>query len=61
MTYDLVWQKQPGTHDDDFLYSFSIPFGMDYIHGTSNIETSDGKVGATGKLNEDFEVSIELQ
>ncbi|MFC1755788.1 NAD-dependent epimerase/dehydratase family protein [Patescibacteria group bacterium] len=61
VSYDLVWQKQPGTSGDDYYYSFSVPFGMEYMGGEGNIEYSDGKVGSTGVLNEDFEVSIELQ
>ena len=61
VSYDLVWQKQPGTSGDDYYYSFSVPFGMEYMSGEGNIEYSDGKVGSTGVLNEDFEVSIELQ
>ncbi len=59
--YDLVWQKQPGTHNDDYFYSFSIPFGMEYLGGSDNLEFSNGKVGSSGKLNEDFEAYIELQ
>jgi len=61
MSYDLIWQKQPGTHNDDYYYSFSVPFGMEYMSGSENIEVSDGKVGSSGKLNKDLEVFVELQ
>lgn len=60
-TYSLYWQKQAGTHDDDFLYSFDVPFGMKYVSGNSFLEVSEDKIGTTGKFNKDIEVNINLE
>ena len=62
--YSLLWQKQAGAHGDDFLFSFDIPFGMNYLGGSEFLEKSEGsedKVGTAGKLNEDLKVNINLE
>ncbi len=59
--YDLIWQKEAGTNGDSFTYDFSVPFGMEFLQGSENVEFKDGRVEASGKLNEDLDVFIELQ
>lgn len=59
--YSLVWQKQAGTQDDDFSYDLSIPFGMEFVSSSDNVDLREGHVKTSGKLNQDLEVTVELQ
>ncbi|MFC1722240.1 NAD-dependent epimerase/dehydratase family protein [Patescibacteria group bacterium] len=60
-TYTLFWQKQPGTHNDQFTYSLAVPFGMELVNASESVNFTEGIVHTFGKLNEDFKVFVDLQ
>ncbi len=59
--YSLAWQKQAGTNNDDFDYSFSLPFGMQMVKGSNNFNYQDGIITIGGKLNQDLILFVELE
>ena len=52
--YSLLWQKQAGTHEDTYYYSFTAPFGMKMPLDGDNVVVS-------GVLNKDLNVSFGLE
>lgn len=59
--YNLVWQKQPGTNDDGFTYSFKPPFGMEFDEVSGKVSLIEGAAFSNGKLNKDFTASFSLK
>lgn len=60
-SYSIVWQKQPGTHDDRYEFSMIPPFGMEFVDTSDNIRYTDEVYISSGKLNKDFEAYINLK
>jgi len=63
VSYDLFWQKQPGTQDDSIVVDFVPPFGMSVDSVDTNLSNKEG--GANSKfsdiLNTDKKLHIKLR
>ncbi len=59
-TYDLYWQKQPGTQDDNINFKFSAPFGVDIINTNPPMTVGGTTAEYTGVLNSDTEMHVEF-
>ena len=57
--YNLIWQKQAGTENDEASFSFEAPLGL--TPKTTNIEVSGRKAVYSGLLNSDFGVELMLE
>ena len=54
--YSLYWQKQPGTHDDDFFFIFNPPFGSEIESMSSNLQKEQDSIKSSGifSIDESF-------
>lgn len=59
--YSLYWQKQAGTHDDDYTFSFRPPFGMGVERMSSSVKQVEDAIISSGKLNTDFKAEVLLK
>ncbi len=59
--YSLLWQKQAGTHQDAYSYSFGIPFGMNFIDGAEFLKSSENTIFTSGELKGDLELFVMLE
>ncbi len=59
--YNLYWQKQGGTGDDPYSFSFDIPFGMVRKDTSSILKMTDDKFFTSGLLEKDTTLYINLE
>lgn len=59
-TYNLYWQKQPGTRGDTIKFEFQPPFGLDVATATPEMKLN-GDATLEGLLNIDKEIYLELR
>ncbi len=59
--YSLYWQKQPGTQDDGYYFSFDIPFGFKPLRASKMLTLNSDRFKVAGALNEDQSVYVKLQ
>ncbi|RJR26945.1 DUF4012 domain-containing protein [candidate division WWE3 bacterium] len=59
--YALYWQKQSGTHHDEYEFSFDVPFGFEISTTTEGLVREDGTLKSIGSLNEDKKFYAKLQ
>lgn len=51
--YSLYWQKQPGTHDDEFFFVFNPPFGTEVESMSSNLQKDQESLKSSGIFSSD--------
>ncbi len=59
--YELLWQKQAGTGEDQINYSFEIPKGKEVTGISENLQAAGSKVFMSSDLSVDRQLSIELK
>lgn len=60
-TYELYWQKQPGTNKDETNFEFDYPLGLEVETTIPQMELSEGKVLFSDKLDTDKKYGIKLK
>lgn len=60
-TYQLYWQKQSGTQNNTFYFSFPKPFGFSVADASTNIKQSPDKLEMSGTLTDDASLYVKLQ
>lgn len=59
--YTLLWQKQPGTDGDQFVFIFNPPFGMTPQSYSKDLKLTDNVLNNEGFLNTNLNYFVELQ
>jgi len=59
-TYSLLWQKQPGTTDDEYVFRLNTPFGMSIVERSSNLIQNATSVENMGILSQDLRYTLGL-
>lgn len=59
--YDLLWQKQAGTGQDQLSYSFEIPEGKSATNLSDNLQLAGNKIFMSSDLSIDREISVGLK
>ena len=60
-SYELYWQKQPGTSGDEYNFVFSPPFGSVVSSVSTDLLMEESSVKATGYMSEDLNYFLSLQ
>ncbi|HOA18587.1 MAG TPA: NAD-dependent epimerase/dehydratase family protein [bacterium] len=59
--YELYWQKQPGTNEDEFSFIFNLPFGMTPMQYSPILTNENNVLKKSGFLNTDLNYFITPQ
>lgn len=59
-TYELYWQKQPGTEGDEISYRFNYPLGLMLKMTLPEMKTNEGTVYLSDYLNKDKKYRVAL-
>lgn len=60
-SYNLYWQKQPGTSDDNYSFIFNPPFGSVTENFSTNLEIDGNSLKSSGIMTKDLQYSISLK
>lgn len=60
-SYNLYWQKQPGTSEDSFSFIFNPPFGSVTQSFSNNLQVEGTSIKSSGILSKDMEYYISLK
>jgi UDP-glucuronate decarboxylase len=59
--YSMLWQKQPGTREDEYVFRLNAPFGMSIMEHSNNLLISSNSAENMGILSKDLRYTVALQ
>jgi UDP-glucuronate decarboxylase len=58
--YNLLWQKQPGTHNDTIKFRFNPPFGITVKKSDPVMLIGSGTAEFSSELNRDLDIKLDI-